>query len=121
MARGCLNAGDSDRAYALLRDTLTLLEERSLPEESSLQLLCLVADEYRRRGQHAMAQGLYSEAVALSPNYAPPYLGLARNYRSLGDLENARHEVEEVLGFDPANAEAARELEVLSKLANGRR
>jgi FimV-like protein len=83
--------------------------------------LCLVADEYRRLRQHAMAQGLYSEAVALSPYYAPAYLGLARNYRALGDFENARRELEEVIGFDPSNADAARELEELAKLAIGRR
>jgi tetratricopeptide (TPR) repeat protein len=68
-----------------------------------------------------MAQGLYSEAVALSPYYAPAYLGLSRNYRALGDLENARHELEELIGFDPSNADATRELEQLAKLAIGRR
>ncbi len=49
--------------------------------EYSLELLCLIGDEYRRRRQHAMAQGLYSEALAMSSYYAPAYLGLARNYR----------------------------------------
>jgi FimV-like protein len=68
-----------------------------------------------------MAQGLYSEAVALAPHYAPAYLGLARNYRALGDLENARHELEEVIGFDPSNADATRELQELTKLTIGRR
>jgi Tfp pilus assembly protein PilF len=121
VARYLLGSGDSDRAYRLLRDTLTLLEERRLPSESALELLCLLAEEYRRRRQHAMAQGLYSEAVAMSPYYAPAYLGLARNYRALGDVENARRELEEVLAFDPSNADAARELEELLKLAIGRR
>ena len=121
VARRRLESGDSERAYQLLRETLTILEERSLPSENGLELLCLVADEYRRRRQHAMAQSLYSEAVAMSPYYAPAYLGLARNYRALGDLENARHELEEVIAFDPSNADAARELEELAKLAIGRR
>jgi Tfp pilus assembly protein PilF len=121
VARHHLASGESERAYRLLRETLTTMEERSLPSENSLELLCLLADEYRNRRQHAMAQGLYSEAVALSPYYAPAYLGLARNYRALGDLENASRELEEVLGFDPSNAAAARELEELTKLTIGRR
>ncbi len=117
IARHFLGSGDSERAYQLLRETLTILEERSLPSESALELLCLVGDEYRRLRQYAMAQGLYSEAAALSPYYAPAYLGLARNYRALGDLESARRELEEVIGFDPSNADAGRELEELTKLA----
>ena len=121
VAHHLLGSGDSERAYQLLRETLTILEERSLSSESALELLCLLADEYRNRRQHAMAQGLYSEAVALSPYYAPAYLGLSRNYRALGDLENARHELEELIGFDPSNADATRELEQLAKLAIGRR
>jgi tetratricopeptide (TPR) repeat protein len=68
-----------------------------------------------------MAQGLYSEAVALSRYHAPAYLGLARNYRALGDLENARLELEELLELDPSNADATRELEELAKLAIRRR
>ena len=120
-AHHLLKSGDSDGAYRLLRETLTIIEERSLPSESALELLCLLADDYRNRRQHAMAQGLYSEAVALSPYYAPAYLGLARNYRALGDLENARLELEELIGFDPSNADAAREIEELAKLAIGRR
>lgn len=121
VARHLLASGDSERAYPLLRETLTVMEERSLPSESSLELLCLVADEYRNRRQFAMAQALYSEAIALSRYYARAYLGLARNYRALGDLESARLELEEVLGFDPSNAGAARELEELTRLAIGRR
>jgi len=120
-ARHLLDSGDSDRAYRVLRETLTIIEERSLPSESALELLCLLADEYRNRRQHAMAQGLYSEAVALSPYHAPAYVGLARNYRALGDLANARRELEQVIGFDPSNADAIRELEALAKLAPGRR
>jgi tetratricopeptide (TPR) repeat protein len=119
--RHFLRSGESERAYQLLRETLSLLEERSLASERALELLCLVADEYRRLRQHAMAQGLYSEAVALSPYYAPAYLGLARNYRASGDLENARLELEELIGFDPSNADAAREIQELAKLAIGRR
>ncbi len=121
IARHFMGSGDSERAYQLLRETLTLIEERSLPSESALELLCLLGDEYRNRRQHAMAQGLYSEAVAMSPYYVPAYLGLARNYRALGDLDNARHELEEVIGFDPSNASAARELEELMKLESVRR
>lgn len=121
VARHLLGSGDSERAYQLLRETLTILEERSFPAESALELLCLLGDEYQRRRQHAMAQGLYSEAVAMSPYFAPAYLGLARNYRALGDLENARHELEEVLAFDPSNADATRQLEELTRLAPGRR
>jgi Tfp pilus assembly protein PilF len=121
VAHHLLGSGDSERAYQLLRETLTILEERSLPAEGALELLCLLGDEYQRRRQHAMAQGLYSEAVAMSPHFAPAYLGLARNYRALGDLENARHELEEVLAFDPSNADATRQLEELTRLAPGRR
>lgn len=121
VGRHLLGSGESDRAYGLLRETLATLSERSLPTEHALQLLCLLADEYRNLRQYAMAQGLYSEAVALSPYSARGYLGLSRNYRALGDLENARRELDEVIEFDPSNADAARELEVLSKLAAGRR
>ncbi len=121
IVRHSLGSGDSERAYRLLRETLTVIEERSLASESALELLCFVADEYRNRRQYAMAQGLYSEAVAMSPYYAPAYLGLARNYRALGDLENARREIEELIGFDPSNSDAGRELEELTKLAIGRR
>ncbi len=121
LGRDLLGSGDSERAYGLLRETLTTLEERSLPTENALELLCRLADEYRNARQYAMAQGLYSEAVAMSPYYAPGYLGLSRNYRALGDLENARRELEEVIEFDPSNADAVRELEELLKLATRRR
>jgi tetratricopeptide (TPR) repeat protein len=120
VARYRLRSGDSDGAYHLLRETLDTLEERSL-SENALELVCSVADEYRNLRQHAMAQGLYSEAVALSPYHAPAYVGLARNYRASGDLENARRELEELLRFDPSNADGLRELEELRKLAMGRR
>ncbi|HJS72891.1 MAG TPA: tetratricopeptide repeat protein [Vicinamibacteria bacterium] len=120
VARHLLRSGDSEGAYRLLRETLKTLEERSL-SESALELLCLVGDEYARRRQHAMAQGLYSEAVAMSRYHAPAYIGLARNYRALGDLESARRELEELLQFDPSNEHAVRELEELRKLAMGRR
>jgi len=120
VARYLLAGADSERAYPLLRETLRVMNERSLPSERSLELLCLVADEYRKRRLYATAQGLYSEAVAMSPYYAPAYLGLARNHRALGDLENARRELQHLLGFDPSNAEAARELQELAKLATGR-
>jgi tetratricopeptide (TPR) repeat protein len=121
LARLELTSGNSDSAYRVLRETLSTIEERDLPTESALELLCLIGDEYQRRRQHAMAQGLYSEAVAMSTYHAPAYIGLARNYRALGDLENARREIEEVLRFDPSNADAARELEQLSNLATRRR
>jgi tetratricopeptide (TPR) repeat protein len=121
LARHDLGSGDAEGAYRLLRETLSAIEERSLPSEDALELLCLVADEYRRRGQTAMAQGLYTEAAALSPYHAPAYLGLARNFRALGDIENARRELEELLAFDPANTEAARELQAIDKLSIGRR
>jgi tetratricopeptide (TPR) repeat protein len=121
LARHDLGSGDAEGAYRLLRETLSAIEERSLPSEDALELLCLVADEYRRRGQTAMAQGLYTEAAALSPYHAPAYLGLARNFRALGDIENARRELEEILAFDPANTEAARELQAIDKLSIGRR
>ena len=121
LTRHDLGSGDSEGAYRLLRETLSAIEERSLPSEDALELLCLVADEYGRRGQTAMAQALYTEAAALSPYYAPAYLGLARNFRALGDLENARRELEELLAFDPSNTEAAKELQAIEKLSIGRR
>ncbi len=119
-ARQHLDLDDSEDAYRLLRETISTIEARSLPSENALELLCLVADEYLRRRQGAMAQGLYSEAVALSPYYAPAYLGLSRNYRALGDLENARREVEEVLAFDPSNVDAENELRQIERLGAGR-
>lgn len=121
LARMALASGNSDSAYRLLRETLSTIEARGLPTESALELLCRIGDEYQRRRQHAMAQGLYSEAIAMSSYHAPAYVGLARNYRALGDLENARRELEEVLRFDPSNADAARELEQLSHLATRKR
>jgi tetratricopeptide (TPR) repeat protein len=121
LARMALASGNSDSAYRLLRETLSTIEARGLPTESALELLCRIGDEYQRRRQHAMAQGLYSEAIAMSSYHAPAYVGLARNYRALGDLENARREIDEVLRFDPSNADAARELEQLSHLATRKR
>ncbi len=121
VGRHLLGSGESERAYGLLRETLATLSERSFPTEHALELLCLLADEYRNLRQYAMAQGLYSEAVAMSPYYVPGYLGLSRNYRALGDLENARRELDEVIELDPSNESAARELEELSKLATRRR
>jgi tetratricopeptide (TPR) repeat protein len=121
VARRLHQSGDSDRVYRLLRETLAAIEERSLPKESAQELLCLVAEEYRRRRQHAMAQALLSEAVALSSDYAPAHLGLARTYRDLGDLASASHELEQALKLDPSNQVAARELEQIAKLAAERR
>jgi Tfp pilus assembly protein PilF len=117
LARMALASGNSESAYRLLRETLSTIEERDLPSENALEILCMVGDEYRRRGQHAMAQGLYSEAVAMSRYHAPAYVGLARNYRATGDLENARREIDELLRFDPSNEDGRRELEELMKLA----
>jgi tetratricopeptide (TPR) repeat protein len=120
-ARRRLESDDPEAAYRLLRETLSAMEERKLPTERSQELLCLVAEEYRRRRLNAMAQGLYSEAVTLSPGYAPAHLGLARTYRDQGDLASASQELERVLQLDSTNEVAARELEQIAKLAAGRR
>ncbi|MGH9336249.1 MAG: tetratricopeptide repeat protein, partial [Vicinamibacteria bacterium] len=121
LARLHLTEGAGDRAYQLLRETLSLMEERSLPTESALELLCALGDEYRNRRQYAMAQALFSEALTLSRYHAPAYLGLARNYRALGELENAQKELTEILAFDPSHSQALRELEELATLSLSRR
>jgi Tetratricopeptide repeat len=115
-ARLHLAANDGDRAYELTRSTISLVEERGLPSETTLVLLCNVGDEYLNRGQTAMAQGLFSEAAAISRFHVPAVLGLARAYRAAGDLASARSELERALALDPSNETARRQLDEIAEL-----
>jgi tetratricopeptide (TPR) repeat protein len=117
MVRYGLDAGESERAYALLRDTLKLMEERSLPSEHAAELLRLVGEDYLNRRQPAMAQAVFAEAVTLSRYHVPARLGLAGAYLATGDLDAARREIDQVLEIDPSNAQARQRLEELERLS----
>ncbi len=117
LARHELDANESGRAYQLLRETLATMEERNLPADSALELLCSMGEVYLNRRSTGTAQGLFSEAVARSRDYVPAYLGLARTYQVSGDIENARRELERALSIDPSNARALGQLEEIKKLS----
>jgi Tfp pilus assembly protein PilF len=121
LARRELDGNEEEEAYRLLRETLATMEERNLPSESALELLCSLGDVYLNRRQAGTAQGLFSEAVARSRDYVPAYLGLARTYQASGDLESAARELERALSLDPSNARALRQMEEIRKLSLTRR
>jgi tetratricopeptide (TPR) repeat protein len=116
MVRYRLDAGENEGAYALLRDTLELMEERSLPSEHAVELLRLVGEDYLNRRQPAMAQAVFTEAVTLSRYHVPARLGLAGAYLATGDLDAARREIDHVLEIEPSNAQARQRLEELERM-----
>lgn len=117
MVRYRLDAGENEGAYTILRDTLELMEERSLPSDHAAELLRLVGEEYLNRRQTTMAQAVFAEAVTLSRYHVPARLGLARAYMATGDLDAARREIEQVLEIDPSNAPARQRLEELERMS----
>jgi tetratricopeptide (TPR) repeat protein len=119
MVRYRLDALESEGAYRLLRDTLALMQERSIPSEHAVELLRLVGEDYLSRRQTATAQAVFAEAVTLSRFHVPARLGLARTYLATGDLDAARQEIGEVLEIDPSNAEARLRLEELERMSLG--
>lgn len=121
LARHELERNDQDRAYRLLRETLATMEERNLPGNDALELLCSLGEVYLNHRHAGTAQGLFSEAVARSRDYVPAYLGLARTYQASGDLESARRELEQALSLDPSNERALRQIEEIRKLSLARR
>jgi Tfp pilus assembly protein PilF len=121
LARHELERNDPDRAYRLLRETLANIEERNLPADSALDLLCSLGEIYLNHHLTGTAQGVFSEAVARSRDYVPAHLGLASTYRASGDLESARRELQQTLVLDPSNARALRQLDELERLSQTRR
>jgi tetratricopeptide (TPR) repeat protein len=53
------------------------------------------------RGEHQAALSFFSKALTLRPDYMDASLGLADNYRKLGDLAHAERVLEEALLKDP--------------------
>jgi Tfp pilus assembly protein PilF len=110
-----LEGGDVDGAYELLRETLRVMEERHLADTETVELLAAAGDVYLTARRNALAQGLFTEAVTLSPYHVRSRLGLARVYREAGDVEGARAELGRVLDLEPANQQARTLLELLER------
>jgi tetratricopeptide (TPR) repeat protein len=108
-----LERGETDLAYGTVRDTLAKMEARGLPEELTIELLTGAGEAYLNAGSSAMAQGLLSEAAALSPYDVRPLLGLARVHQTLNETQEAIDLLERVLELDPSNVRARRELDAL--------
>ncbi len=112
LARECLTNAQPDRAYRVVRTTLTAMEERGLAQDS-VELLVGMGDIYLARGRVAMAQSLFTEAATLFPFHAPAYLGLARTHQRAGDRDNAIRELRRVLELEPENSQARTSLDVM--------
>jgi tetratricopeptide (TPR) repeat protein len=105
LARDCLDNAQPDRAYDVVRNTVSTLAERELGETNA-ELLVGAGDLYLARGRIAMAQSLFTEAATSFPYHAKAYLGLALTYQRAGDPESAIVELERVLELDPENNQA---------------
>ncbi len=105
LARDCLDNAQPDRAYDVVRTTVSVLAERELVEANA-ELLVGTGDLYLARGQIAMAQSLFTEAATLFPYHAKAYLGLAHAYQQAGDPDSAIVELRRVLELDPENNQA---------------
>jgi tetratricopeptide (TPR) repeat protein len=107
LAKAHLELGETDEAFRVFR---AALGEVGASSPVGLDLLCSMANEYYRRGQVVLAQSLFTEATAGSPNHVPSRLGLARTSRRMGnDLEAVEH-YQKVLQLEPDNAAAEKEL-----------
>ena len=106
LAAHYLERGESDHAYKLVRMTLMQFESQDLSEPSA-DLLIEIAGLYSRYRRFATAESLFMEAATLAPHRTSVYLGLARTYRAIGELDAARRELARVIELDPSN-EAAR-------------
>lgn len=114
LVRDCLDMSQSDRAYTVLRTSLSALAERNLAEDHAA-LLVGAGNTYLARGRIAMAEGLFTEAVTLFPYHANAHLGLAHSYQRANDTENALHELRRALALDPENSQARALLDELTK------
>ena len=112
LAQECLTNAQPDRAYRVVRTTLTAMEERGLAQDRA-ELLVGMGDIYLARGRIAMAQSLFTEAATLFPFHAPAYLGLARTHQRAGDRDNAIRELRRVLELEPENSQARTSLDVM--------
>ena len=112
LARECLDNAQPERAYRIVRSTLTAMEERGFAQDSA-ELLVRMGDIYLARGRVAMAQSLFTEAATLFPFHAPAYLGLAHAHQRAGDRDDAIRELRRVLELDPENNQARTLLDVM--------
>ncbi len=105
LVRNCLDNAQPERAYRVVRSTLTAMAEREFAQDSA-ELLVRTGDIYLARGRVAMAQSLFTEAATLFPFHAPAYLGLAHTHQRAGDHDDAIRALRRVLELDPENNQA---------------
>ena len=102
--------GQLDRALELAKQAMAQLPERA-------EVADTLADVYMRQSQAALATPLWRHAIELDPQPVYRYR-LARAYRALGRLDDARRELEQAVastGPFPEKAAAERELAELRK------
>jgi tetratricopeptide (TPR) repeat protein len=105
LVREYLDNNQSDRAFEVLRNTVSTFVERNLSQDNA-ELLVGAGDLYLARTRTAMAQSLFTEAATLFPFDAKAYLGLARTHARDGNTENAIVELRRVLELEPNNNQA---------------
>jgi len=114
LAKTYLALREQEAAERAFRSSRERAEKRGGPSGmASLEVLCTMGYEYLRRGQTALGQSLFTEAVLLAPAHVPALLGLARTYAQSGRFAPAAEQYQQVLQLDPQNAEAAGELRQL--------
>jgi Tfp pilus assembly protein PilF len=69
-----------------------------------------MGNEFLRRRRIVLAESIFTEATSYSPTYVAALLGLARTYSYSGQDEKAMEHYDKLLGVDPDNAAAQREL-----------
>lgn len=99
--------------HPLHRDRISRAKRQPELSERNATPLTHIATGYAQRGMYAPAIERYEKALAVDPQYAPAYLGLARAARARGERKRALQAYRLALQYDGGNSEAREELAVL--------
>lgn len=73
-----------------------------------------LADLYRSTGDYDRAALNYAKAIELEPQFTKARMGFARMYDMVGDRAEARNQLEQILTYDPQNAQVKQLLQYLA-------
>jgi tetratricopeptide (TPR) repeat protein len=105
IARRAINNGDLPKALSYINQAIGL-------EPKSADLYYLQGEIYRLQGKPAEALKSYKKALEVLPDFAPAYLGMARQEMSSDPprSNDAKENLTRAIELDPAMKEAALEL-----------